>query len=220
MIKLITGSEEESRKLMMNAAIKIVAERGFEGFTTKRWAATAGVAEGSLYYHFKSKNDLLDQTFFYIDEEIADLYSDVTDVYKDMKSPKELSVYLIDGWKRYYNYLVSNPERTLFYYRYLTSPRYNEKVQKNQFAYFASFQKWVKGNEALNDIRKKVNWNVLWTYIVETTVSFAFRIVTGGIENTEENAKQMVMLSMHGLFGILSDDPVSKEQQGENKRED
>ena len=60
---MITGSEEESRALMMNAAIRIVAQYGFEGFTTKKWAAEAGVAEGSLYYHFKSKQDLLDETF-------------------------------------------------------------------------------------------------------------------------------------------------------------
>lgn len=214
---MITGSEEESRKLMMNAAIKIVAERGFEGFTTKRWAATAGVAEGSLYYHFKSKDDLLEQTFFYIDSEIAELYSDVTDVYKDVKSPEELSKYLIDGWKRYYNYLVSNPERTLFYYRYLTSPRYNEKVQKSQFAYFASFQKWIKSNEALSKLSKKVNWNVLWTYVVETTVSFAFRIVTGGIEKTDENARQMLMFSMHGLLGVITD-AEQKEQESETEK--
>ena len=40
---MITGSEEESRALMMNAAIRIVAQYGFEGFTTKKWAAEAGV---------------------------------------------------------------------------------------------------------------------------------------------------------------------------------
>lgn len=215
MTELITGSEEESRRLMMNAAIKIVAERGFEGFTTKRWAATAGVAEGSLYYHFKSKNDLLEQTFYYIDQEVAGLYSDVTDVHKKIDSPKVLSDYLIDGWKRYYDYLVGNPDKTLFYYRYLTSPRYTEKIQKAQFSYFASFQKRMNQNEALKAVSERVNWSVLWTYVVETTVSFAFRVVTGGIENTKENAHQMLKLSMKGLLGILSDDSPKNEQADE-----
>lgn len=187
----------------MNAAIKIVAERGFEGFTTKRWASTAGVAEGSLYYHFKSKNDLLEQTFSYIDQEVAGLYGDVTDVYETIENPADLSEYLMDGWKRYYSYLVKNPEKTLFYYRYLTSPRYNENVQKSQFSYFASFQKKLGQNSHLKDLETRINWNVLWTYVVETTVSFAFRVVTGGIENTEENFQQMMDLSMHGLLGIL-----------------
>lgn len=210
MTELITGSEEESRRLMMNAAIKIVAERGFEGFTTKRWASTAGVAEGSLYYHFKSKNDLLEQTFYYIDHEVADLYSDVTDVFGKIRDGKDLAAYLTDGWKRYYEYLVKNPEKTLFYYRYLTSPRYNENVQKSQFAYFASFQKQLDQNPKLGYLKDKANWNILWTYVVETTVSFAFRVVTGSIENTDENFEQMLNLSMHGLLGILSKDENEK----------
>ena len=60
---MITAREEDSQKLMMDAAVKLVANEGFEGFTTKKWAAQAGVAEGSLYYHFKSKDDLLEKTF-------------------------------------------------------------------------------------------------------------------------------------------------------------
>lgn len=207
---MITGSEKESRSLMMNAAIKIVAERGFEGFTTKRWAATAGVAEGSLYYHFKSKDDLLEQAFFYIDQEIVGLYSDASDAFRKIRDLKDLKDYLIDGWKRYYYYLVEHPQKTVFYYRYLTSPRCNEKIQKSRMSYVLTFQKRLEDTKELRNLKDKINPEVLWMYIANTAVSFAFGVVTGAVENKKETVSQMLDLSMYGLSGVLSD--AEKEQ--------
>ena len=120
---MITGSEAESRALMMNAAIHTVAQFGFEGFTTKKWAAEAGVAEGSLYYHFKSKHDLLDETFFMIDHEIADLISDPSEV---PEVREELRAFVEQQWITYYHYLLDNPQKTLYYYRFKNSPRFAE----------------------------------------------------------------------------------------------
>ena len=100
---MITGSEEESRTLMMNAAISIVARYGFEGFTTKKWAAEAGVAEGSLYYHFRSKHDLLDEAFFMIDREIAGI---LAKDYTAQAEPGAVRELLVQLWLDYYHYLL------------------------------------------------------------------------------------------------------------------
>ncbi len=47
------------RRQIVTAAIKLFARQGFERTTTREIAEAAGVAEGTLYIHFPSKNDIL-----------------------------------------------------------------------------------------------------------------------------------------------------------------
>ena len=52
----LTG--EERRAVIVEAAVSLFAERGFQGTTTRRLAAAAGVSEPVLYQHFATKHDL------------------------------------------------------------------------------------------------------------------------------------------------------------------
>src|SRR5215475_7892929 len=54
-----TSSGHATRERLLRAAIGIVAREGMAAATTAAIAAEAGVAEGTLYRHFESKDDLL-----------------------------------------------------------------------------------------------------------------------------------------------------------------
>ncbi len=47
------------RGQIMDAAVEIIAEKGFTNTTTKAIAAKADMAEGTLYNYFKNKDDIL-----------------------------------------------------------------------------------------------------------------------------------------------------------------
>lgn len=49
---------EQRRAAIIAAAIRLFAERGFRGTTTRELAASVGVTEPVLYQHFKSKREL------------------------------------------------------------------------------------------------------------------------------------------------------------------
>jgi AcrR family transcriptional regulator len=51
-------SAAERRAAIVQAAIRLFAEKGFEGTTTRELAAAAGVTEPVLYQHFATKRDL------------------------------------------------------------------------------------------------------------------------------------------------------------------
>jgi AcrR family transcriptional regulator len=55
------GEMTEKQKLVFLAAVDIISEKGFNGATTSMIAEKAGVAEGTIFKHFKSKKDLLVQ---------------------------------------------------------------------------------------------------------------------------------------------------------------
>ncbi len=49
----------DREKRILDAAARLIAERGFHRATTREIAAAADVAEGTLYNYFATKNDLL-----------------------------------------------------------------------------------------------------------------------------------------------------------------
>ena len=50
---------EDRRQQILEAALKVFAEKGFKGATNKNITDEAGVTPGLIYWYFKSKEDLL-----------------------------------------------------------------------------------------------------------------------------------------------------------------
>ncbi|WP_054768041.1 TetR/AcrR family transcriptional regulator [Lysinibacillus parviboronicapiens] len=51
---------EERRNEILDAADELFSQRGFDGTSTKEILEKVGIARGTLYYHFKSKEDIMD----------------------------------------------------------------------------------------------------------------------------------------------------------------
>ncbi len=197
---MITGSEEESRELMMNAAIRVVAAHGFEGFTTKRWAAEAGVAEGSLYYHFKSKNDLLDKTFCYIDSK----FHAACDQFSVDGSNVDALCRSIDRiWASYFRLLIDNPEWTMYFFRFRSSTRYTGELLKMQRDEYGGFLQAMKLIENQKTGGEDVNWDFILSFILDGITSYAYRVVTGMATFDESSDRAFKKLMMHGILSLL-----------------
>jgi TetR/AcrR family fatty acid metabolism transcriptional regulator len=67
---MATVQRQDKRGRILDAAIKVFAERGFHTATVAEIAKAAGVADGTIYLYFKSKDDLLLRLF---DEKMTDL---------------------------------------------------------------------------------------------------------------------------------------------------
>lgn len=50
----------KTKKRIFNTAIKIFSEKGYDNASVEEITAVAGVAKGSLYYHFSKKEDIFD----------------------------------------------------------------------------------------------------------------------------------------------------------------
>lgn len=197
---MIAGSEEESRALMMNAAVRVVAEYGMGGFTTKKWAAEAGVAEGSLYYHFKSKNDLLDQTFLFINREIGAAIGLNTDEKKSIGSVEEVvDVY----WRRFYHYLIAHPDRTKYFLRFRTSTNYREEIRDTLAETYSGILDAMRDVTLKNGYRKDIDWVFYWGYVFDATISLAYRVSTGSMSSPENSEEMFLRLLMEGMVTAL-----------------
>src|SRR5438132_12702675 len=80
---LQVARQSDKRARIIDAAIKVFAERGFHTATVAEIARVAGVADGTIYLYFKSKDDLLLRLF---DEKMTDLLAQLRAALAEEKS--------------------------------------------------------------------------------------------------------------------------------------
>jgi len=61
------NDREDTRRLLLDAAAKLIAKRGYRGAAVNDIVAQAGLSKGTFYWHFKSKDELL---FALLDERL------------------------------------------------------------------------------------------------------------------------------------------------------
>ena len=62
---------DDKRKAILEAAIAMLEERGIADAPTSAISRAAGVAEGSLFTYFKSKNDLMNEVYVQLRQEFS-----------------------------------------------------------------------------------------------------------------------------------------------------
>ncbi len=80
------GNDKRAR--ILDAAIKVFAERGFHTATVAEIAKGAGVADGTIYLYFKGKDDLLLRLF---DEKMTELLAEArAELSREKSAPEKL----------------------------------------------------------------------------------------------------------------------------------
>ena len=56
----IVKEADERKNEILDAAARLFMEKGFDRTSANDILAAVGIAKGTLYYHFKSKEDIMD----------------------------------------------------------------------------------------------------------------------------------------------------------------
>jgi AcrR family transcriptional regulator len=82
---MATAKAEETRDRILDAALRLFRERGFEQTTMRDVATEAGVATGAAYYYYRSKEDLVMAFYLRTDEEARVIFEKAIASSKDLK---------------------------------------------------------------------------------------------------------------------------------------
>lgn len=91
------------RRRLFDAAAKIVGERGYAEASVARITQAAGVAQGTFYNHFASRQALLDTLLPELGQQMAHAIQDRTAAIRP-EAPRELARF--EAW---FDYLAENP---------------------------------------------------------------------------------------------------------------
>ena len=96
---------EDKRNAILDAATRLFAERGLTAAPTSGISKQAGVAEGTLFTYFKTKDDLINALYREIKLELADA------MMSDFPRKKKVDTRLRHVWDRYVNWGIANPKQ-------------------------------------------------------------------------------------------------------------
>ena len=96
---------EDKRNAILEAATRIFAERGLTAAPTSEISKQAGVAEGTLFTYFRTKDDLINVLYREIKLELADA------MMSGFPRRKSVRARLRHVWDGYVNWGVTNPEQ-------------------------------------------------------------------------------------------------------------
>ena len=166
---------EERRASIVREAIRLFAETGFRGTTTRKLAAALGVTEPVLYQHFPSKSDLYR----------AIIEAKAAEVTRHSGQLRELAQGSDDG--AFFSALGE-----------LILRRYDEDPELTRLLFFSALERHELAELFFEQLYVKF-YRLVTGYMKRRMVEGAFRKV-----NPEIAARGLIgMISYHGLVGIL-----------------
>jgi TetR/AcrR family fatty acid metabolism transcriptional regulator len=87
----VPGGGGEKYQRILDAAVEVIAERGYFNSPVSAIAKRAGVADGTIYLYFKSKDDVLRTA---IDSTFEKFYRQVAEAFVTLDGPREQLEYI------------------------------------------------------------------------------------------------------------------------------
>ncbi|GAA3089982.1 TetR/AcrR family transcriptional regulator [Streptomyces roseofulvus] len=186
----------ERRRELLDTAAEVFAAQGYDATTVRRIADAAGLLAGSLYYHFDSKESMLDEI---------------------------LSGFLDDLWTRYDRVLAAGlrPRETLealvtASFREIDRHRAAVAIYQKEsgrlrdqprFGYLADAQRrfehaWLRTLEfgvAAGDFRTDLDVRLTYRFVRDTVWVAASWYRPGGRHSPEEIARQYLSMVLEGI---------------------
>ncbi|MFZ2498496.1 MAG: TetR/AcrR family transcriptional regulator [Methanosarcina sp.] len=110
------GQIKDKRTAIREAALKLFTERGFQGTSTAQISKEAGVATGTLFNYFSTKEDLINGLYFEVKGELS------RSMGEGIETESTFQDKLKKLWSNLINWGVDNQEKFLFVGQFCSSP--------------------------------------------------------------------------------------------------
>ncbi len=127
---------EEKRTALLDAAVEAVASLGLAAPTAKI-ARRAGVADGTLFVYFPTKDDLLNQLALFIKEDLSEA------VAVELARNRDVEDWLREFWDRYIDWGLRSPEKYKAMRQLEVSDTLTGETRKSARALFSNFDAMV-----------------------------------------------------------------------------
>ena len=141
--------EKSKREKILDSALQMFVENGFEGSPTSKIAKNAEVATGTLFHYFKTKEELINVLYLEIKSQLISNMKIRIDELPTIRQKLEAM------WENAVKWGMRNPAGTKFFAMFGTSPHITKLTREQGFQGFGfAVQIMQKGQE--QDILKDV----------------------------------------------------------------
>jgi AcrR family transcriptional regulator len=122
---------------IFDTTLRLITERGLHDTPMAMVASEAQVAAGTIYHHFKNKEDLILELYKHIKGKIHDAIT--IDSNQDATYQRQF----VQFWRSIYNYYLSNPAQFKFIEQFENSPYYLKITQDDVILFEEKFDRFL-----------------------------------------------------------------------------
>lgn len=192
-----TDLQREKRRLILHAAIRVFAEKGYHTCRVQDVAAEAGVAYGLVYHYFGSKEELLETIFRRTWRLMLDAVQEVEQSGAPAREQlAQVASIVLSGWQ-------ADPDLVRVLVREVArSPQLQQEVDEIQHA-FAALERIVAQGQETGELRNDINprlaaW-VLYGALEEILTGWVYERLPAGEVEVAEAERTVVELLYSGL---------------------
>jgi AcrR family transcriptional regulator len=139
---------EDKKAALLEAALKLFTESGFHGTSTAQISKEAGVATGTLFNYFPTKEDLINGLYFEVKGELS------REMGKDVQTQENYKEKLRKMWYNLVEWGLENQNEFLFVGQFCSSPyitNHTREVVMEEYIFFHDLVKEGLANGELGD---------------------------------------------------------------------
>lgn len=184
---------KSKRTLILETALNLFTNQGLQQTSMAQISSESGVAVGTMYHHFKSKDELINGLFLDEKEEFGE-YIKFTEDEKRLSIKDRFAIL----WRKSYEFYVNDPNKFMFSSSILYSPLISKETRNQARKYY---------KEAIDFILEAVDNNVFvktelvflmrWYYL--SVAVFAQVVIANEVEGSEKNIKQAIEMAWNAM---------------------
>ncbi|MBA9076295.1 MULTISPECIES: TetR/AcrR family transcriptional regulator [Rufibacter] len=182
----------EKKKAILESTLKLVKENGFHGTPMSQVAKKAGVAAGTIYHYFDSKDTLIMELYLYTQYRVLDAMRE------NSREDMDYKTLFFSNWMSRCQFYIENPDALCFMEQFVNSP-YNNRCSREQNE---RFQKEVlqfieRGIE--QKYLKPMNQRLMCIMMHSTALTAAKIQLAGQVSLGEEELQQLAQMVWDGI---------------------
>ena len=192
LVKKYMDNITEKKKAIFESTLALIKEKGFHGTPMSQVAKNAGVAAGTIYHHFDSKDTLIMELYAYVRDQM-------------LNSLLEVDHEQINFQDRFFNFYTShclfyiqNPNALFFMEQFVNSP-YSSRNPIQENDRFQQTFKDVVRTGVETKVLKSIDYRILAALIHGSVVTTSKIHLCKKINLSEADIKQIAQVLWDGI---------------------
>lgn len=187
------NTETTAKKhLIYESTLRLIREFGFHGTPMSQIAQAAGVATGTIYHYFTSKDELIIELYHYARERVQQVILGSKD--HTLPYPEQFS----NVWMNLVKHYVQHPELLSFLEQFFSSPYVKDIYPEGHVGLQDEISELLKQG-IQEDYIKELDINIISAAYIGTISATAKRNINGHFALQEEDLKKMVAIIWDGI---------------------
>ncbi|NOQ23877.1 MAG: TetR family transcriptional regulator [Bacteroidales bacterium] len=167
------------RDQILATTLELVSEQGFHATSVGLIIKKSGVASGTIYHHFKNKEDLIDTLYSDLKKELGNA------IINNLEQELNYKDKFILIWKNLFTFYIENPKKFEFLEDYSNSPFIRKEIKKITQTYYQSAIDFIELGIKLGILRN-LPIDLLINIVFGNVATLARMVILEEIELTNE----------------------------------